>query len=598
MANGKFDLTKTLGESSYIYSRCEWSSSGSADTNKSTINVKVVVGKRSGSNSPTTCTFNTNVSVADAEYPSSQSSSPYASVRANQEIIVFEGTFMVPHENDGKKSTTINVSIGNNNVYHANGSSTITLDTIPRASSIAVSNYDLGQNISITIGKKVDSFTSTLTYKIGSRTGTIVEKTSITPYVWEMPEELIIQIKQDNPSNAKPSATIYCETYSGNTKIGDTKSATFNLYITDKPQIENVEIKETIGQIKLYTMAIVKHLSVPQLNVTAIPSEGTSVAKYVIKIGDREINSSSESVTVNNIQYSYLTEEGIRKTKFIVTVTDARGNVSDEYPVEMDFIEYVQLAFNNTDVKLTRLNGTSNFIKLHITGYIYNGLIGTTQNTLRIQYQYKQKNNPDAEWSDNKEIEATLNEDNTFIIDNLQLEDEFDYRENYEIIFFYADLFSTDYYSTVIKTSETTVKVHKNGLDAKNLTINKKQVLYEGIQDNYSTEEQIIGTWINGKPLYRTVIELPNGTGNTNEVKYTLSDYGISDVEEIYISNPSFYSLNENTYPFSYYDGNKFVALVSPTELALQLQYATISKSRVVITLEYTKTTDTVTVRR
>ena len=140
------------------------------------------------------------------------------------------------------------------------------------------------------------------------------------------------------------------------------------------------EFEETIGKIKLYTTSVVKYLSVPQLNITANPNEGTSISKYVIKIGDREINSSSESVTVNNIQYSYLTEEGIRKTKFIVTVTDARGNVSDEYPVEMDFIEYVQLAFNNTDVKLTRLNGTSNFIKLHITGYIYNGLIGTTQN--------------------------------------------------------------------------------------------------------------------------------------------------------------------------------------------------------------------------
>lgn len=108
----------------------------------------------------------------------------------------------------------------------------------------------------------------------------------------------------------------------------------------------------------------------------------------------------------------------------------------------------------------------------------------------------------------------------------------------------------------------------------------------------YSKEEQIIGKWINDKKLYRKVIELPNGTGTTNEVKYTLTDYGIENVEEIYIASPSFYSLNENTYPFAYYDGNKFVALVSPTTLVVQLQYSTIANSRVVITLEYTKTTD------
>ena len=359
-------------------------------------------------------------------------------------------------------------------------SGTYSTATIPRASSISVSNYDLGQNISITIGKKVGSFTSTLTYKIGDRTGTIAEKTSITPYVWEMPEELISQIKQDNPNNAKPSMIIYCETYSGDTKIGDTKSTTFTLIITDKPTIDNILVTETMDAIKQYTTSIVKYLSAPQFNITAIPSEGTTIATYRVKINDREITSSTNGLTVNNIQYSYLVED-IRKTKFIVTVTDARENVSDEYPIEFDFIEYVQLAFNNTDVKLTRLNGTSNFIKLHITGYIYNGLIGTTQNTLRLQYQYKQKNNPSAEWSDLKDIEATLNEDNTFIIDNLQIEDEFDYRENYDIAFWIKDLLLSNYYQTTIKTSETIAKWHKNGAYIKEIDTTKLQINGEDV---------------------------------------------------------------------------------------------------------------------
>lgn len=377
-------------------------------------------------------------------------------------------------------------------------SGTYSTATIPRASSIAVPNYNLGQNISITIGKKVNSFTSTLTYKIGSKTGTIVTKTSGPTYVWEMSEELISQIKKDNPSNKNISAIIYCETYSGDTKIGNTQFANFTLIITDKPIISDVVTEETIELIKQYTNSIVKYLSVPQFNVTATPSEGSPIATYRVKVGDREITNSSDSLTVNNIQYSYLVDN-VRKTKFIVTVTDARGNTSEEYQIEMDFIDYVQLAFNNTDVTLTRLNGTSDFIKLHLTGYVYNGLIGETQNKLTLQYQYKIKNDSTTEWSELKVIEAILNEDNTFIVDNLQLEDEFDYRKNYDIEFYAQDLFLTEKYSTVIKTSETIVKIHKNGLDVKKLTIRGNELypigsIYLSV-DETNPGELFGGTW-------------------------------------------------------------------------------------------------------
>lgn len=593
MANGKFDLTKTLGESSYIYSRCEWSSNGNTETNKSTMNIKIIVGKRSGSNTPTSCTFNTTVSVSGAESPSSQSSSPYDSVSANEEITVFSGTFVIPHDDNGKKSTTINVSIGNNNVYHANGSTTITLDTIPRASSIAVSNYDLGQNISITIGKKASSFTSTLTYKIGSRTGTITTKTSTSNYVWEMPKELISQIKQDNPSNAKPSATIYCETYSGNTKIGDTKSATFYLYIVDKPILKNFSMSEARSDIEQHTNSIVKYVSIMNVDAQATAPEGTSIANYKIKWGAQERSFNEEiegSYLIYDIQYSYLDEDGNRKIDFTLTAIDERGNLSEEKKLTFDFIEYIQLAFNNTDIKLTRLNGTSNYMKLHMTGYLYNGLFGETQNNLTIQYRYKLKNDSSAKWSELKSIEVTLNEDNTFIVDNFQLEEEFDYQENYDIEFYANDLFSTAIYSTVIKTSETIVKVHKNGMDAKNLTINKKQVLYEGIQEQYSTEEQVIGVWIDGKPLYRRVVE------------YTLGDaidtykdvVTIPNIKKMINAYGWFTNVNVQFRFPTAYDNEDVMIYLDQTNHRIREQhnYTYANNKPAYIVLEYTKTTD------
>lgn len=108
----------------------------------------------------------------------------------------------------------------------------------------------------------------------------------------------------------------------------------------------------------------------------------------------------------------------------------------------------------------------------------------------------------------------------------------------------------------------------------------------------YSTEEQIVGRWYDGKIRYRKTIIFPNGTGTTTNKAYLLNTFNINNVNEIFVSIPSFYMLNGYGYPFPYYDGNKFAIYVSPTELHIELGYERISNSKVVVTLEYTKTTD------
>ena len=109
--------------------------------------------------------------------------------------------------------------------------------------------------------------------------------------------------------------------------------------------------------------------------------------------------------------------------------------------------------------------------------------------------------------------------------------------------------------------------------------------------ETYSTNEIKVGTWL-GKPLYRKVLIFPNGTGQTTLQTYTLSDYGITNVDEIFIVQPSYYMLSGRTYPFQYNDGTAYECNVGTTQLRILLGYADIANSKFVITLEYTKTTD------
>lgn len=144
--------------------------------------------------------------------------------------------------------------------------------------------------------------------------------------------------------------------------------------------------------------------------------------------------------------------------------------------------------------------------------------------------------------------------------------------------------------STDIKITQTDTDIT---LETDKTTLN---TIIQSKIDEYTTystsEEIVIGTWIDGKPVYRKVIYLPNGTGQTTETTYTLSDYGITNVSDIWLGSPSYYTANNNRWPFSYYDGNTFMASVNPTQLKITLSIQLFADSPILITLEYTKTTD------
>jgi hypothetical protein len=100
--------------------------------------------------------------------------------------------------------------------------------------------------------------------------------------------------------------------------------------------------------------------------------------------------------------------------------------------------------------------------------------------------------------------------------------------------------------------------------------------------NNYSMEEQVVGTWIDGKPLYRKTIYL---TKPNNQ-----QSYGIPDVDTIYIDVGHSWA-SWNTHELSYtlqrcnFSINKKQGIIwaETTGLGDWVAY---------VTLEYTKTTD------
>ena len=103
----------------------------------------------------------------------------------------------IPHNADGTK--TINwswdISTGTSVIGDWEESGTKVLQTIPRASqpSLSSSSVNLGNSVTITTNRVSNSFTHTITYAIGSESGTIATNVTDTT-TWTPPITLASQI--------------------------------------------------------------------------------------------------------------------------------------------------------------------------------------------------------------------------------------------------------------------------------------------------------------------------------------------------------------------------------------------------------------------
>ena len=119
---------------------------------------------------------------------------------------------------------------------------------------------------------------------------------------------------------------------------------------------------------------------------------------------------------------------------------------------------------------------------------------------------------------------------------------------------------------------------------------------------HYSTDEQVIGTWIDGKPLYQKTFDLSVNISTMNRTWYTIlsaSNVQANNMDKIFIDQGASYALDPfdgTLYPIPYTSviGNAGAVIGwAVTEGAVRLCMSNISTGSMVgkMTLRYTKTT-------
>ena len=226
----------------------------------------------------------------------------------------------VSHNADGTGSVTLSAEwdCGFTSSYtprHLALSETVTLTTIPRASSVSASGDTLGQAVAITISRASSSFTHILYYSCGSISWAKIASDVDTSYSWTPPVSLAAQA----PNASAVVLSVIVETYNGSTYIG-MSSVQMTLAVPSSvvPTLsvatsDPTKVSATYG-------GYVQLRSKLKVDLTASGAQGSTIKAYSIKLGDIYAASAASGTT------DYLPTAGA--LTLTCTVTDSRGRTT------------------------------------------------------------------------------------------------------------------------------------------------------------------------------------------------------------------------------------------------------------------------------
>ena len=337
---------------------------------------------------------------------------------------------------------------------------------------------------------------------------------------------------------------------------------------------------------------IVQYLSMKEIEFEVTTYDDAAISSYQIHHNGVLIGSNTQNkltLDFDNVG-TLATFEMEGKTwctlKFVVI--DSFGTVgSSEMPFEVT--KYTKPNLVKTSSSVKRNGQLTGKVKLNLIGAFFNQSVNGIANTISLKFTYWKKGEQEPttyydipyETTDNNIdlYEWCVAKNNTEITDVSK-----DYAYNFKIK-------ATDHFN---KTSEITLLCpvgeylwaeFKDRVDFKKITI-------QGVDRfEYSEEERVIGTWIDGKPLYRKVINfgaLPNNTTKTiahniSNVDMVIGISGVAFVNGLFYPLPLQYRGVDSTYNVEINVSKAAVIMSSNTDRSNLSAY---------VVLEYIKTTD------
>lgn len=361
----------------------------------------------------------------------------------------------VEHNADGSRNVTIAVNLrgytlsgGSGTGWTVSGSTAVTLTTIPRASSLTVSNGTLGKSQTLTINRAVTSFKHRLTYTCGNTSGYITpadEFTTAASVSWTPPKGLAAE----NTTGLSVSITLTLRTYTAAGDYIGTSSKTIACAIpTDVAPSCTIAVSDPTGNMTYYGYAV-QGLSKLKVDITGKTSYGSAIALYTTDING--VKYSGQSIT---------TEVLTSATDAVITATvkDKRGRTGSSDPTTVGVLAYTPPSINRLKVERCNADGTANdrgeYVKV-----TFSAAVTRLEGKNTATYTLKHKTPAEAQDT----VEAFPELDDVYTVENKTCVFPVDSSSSCEIVLEVKDRHHTTERSTSASTAFTLINFHPTG---------------------------------------------------------------------------------------------------------------------------------------
>lgn len=427
---------------------------------------------------------------------------------------LLSGTSVIQHSSDGTKSFNISISAWTYPSSNYSGNTWFQLTDIPRQATVTnATDFNDEQNPTIYYSNPAgNAVTSLQAYIENDVTGTGLIGLRDIPKTGSSYTFPLTAAERNTLRNAIPNSNSLRLRFAIRTNIGGnyyyswvTKIMTI---VNANPSISDIQYLDTNTDATDLTnddQIIIQNFSTLQFQLYDINAyKGATLASFSVNINGNVKTTTYSGTSIASTTYNYNEVDVSNDTNAVVTIKDSRGN-QRSYNVPLTVWPY----FSPTAIiNVSREDNfyTESIINVDANYADLNGL-----NTIDIKYRIKKsEDNTWDNWvslSDN--VEANFNADNQYAWDvQVTLEDILGAVNTYTInnaldvgtpLVFY-DMKKRSVGVNCFPINDGTLEV--NGADVSN---------------TYSTNELIIGTWIDGKPIYRKVVDFGALPGNTQK---------------------------------------------------------------------------------
>lgn len=423
---------------------------------------------------------------------------------------------------------------------------------------------------------------------------------------------------------------------SGTSLSDNTSKESFTVTLDDLHRVPSdvtytmIETNPKLIDLGIADNVFVKDLSIKSFNITGTLYDDATIKKYAIFNRLNVFSTTTLPVIVdltqNELQtdLTYVTQIPIR-AQIVDSFETAGYSTNDLY----DYVEYNKIALIETSTTAKRNGQTSGKVRLNVKGTYFNGDISSAVQSGEykpiIKYKFWKLNDEEPTTFDYQIPSENITiSDGTYSVSNYEIGTTDETQPNwfnpdyaYRVKIYVEDNF-TIYISQdkSIPVGQATWTEYPNRVDFKKISTKKIAIngkfddeidsplqvydddgnLVSGSGNTYSTEEQRIGTWIDGKPIYRKVIPFKFSSSanklsinhNITNLGYAIKAYGFipGSVENRFI--PQFYYNMDTIYSITIYH------ISSTTINIFYGDYAknNLNTNQCYIIIEYTKTTD------